>query len=103
MATHSSILAWSVPWTVQSMGLQRVKHDRVSLVPQMVKRLLQCGRPGFNPWVGKSPGGGHSNPLHYSGLENPMHCIVHESQRAGRDSTTLSFSLRNKRHLFLWL
>ena len=32
MATHSSILAWRVPWTeepgrLQSMGLQRVGHD----------------------------------------------------------------------------
>ena len=32
MATHSSILAWSIPWTeepggLQSMGLQRVGHD----------------------------------------------------------------------------
>ena len=26
-ATHSSILAWRSPWTVQSMGLQRVRHD----------------------------------------------------------------------------
>ena len=26
-ATHSSILAWRNPWTVQSMGLQRVGHD----------------------------------------------------------------------------
>ena len=25
-ATHSSILAWRSPWTVQSMGLQRVRH-----------------------------------------------------------------------------
>ena len=32
MATHSSILAWRIPWTEkpggpQSMGLQRVGHD----------------------------------------------------------------------------
>ena len=32
MATHSSILAWRMPWTeepggLQSMGLQRVGHD----------------------------------------------------------------------------
>ena len=27
MATHSSILAWRTPWTVQSMGLQRVRHN----------------------------------------------------------------------------
>jgi len=25
-AAHSSILAWRIPWTVQSMGLQRVRH-----------------------------------------------------------------------------
>ena len=32
MATHSSILAWKIPWTEQlgrleSMGSQRVRHD----------------------------------------------------------------------------
>jgi len=32
MATHSSILAWKIPWTEEpegllSMGLQRVRHD----------------------------------------------------------------------------
>ena len=26
-ATHSSILDWRIPWTVQSMGSQRVRHD----------------------------------------------------------------------------
>ena len=26
-ATHSSILAWRIPWTVGSMGSQRVRHD----------------------------------------------------------------------------
>ena len=25
-ATHSSILAWRIPWTVQSMGSKRVGH-----------------------------------------------------------------------------
>ena len=31
-ATHSSILAWRILWTVQSMGSQRVGHDeRLSL------------------------------------------------------------------------
>ena len=32
----------------------------------------QCGRSGFDPWLGRSPGGGHDNPLQYSRLENPM-------------------------------
>ena len=32
MATHSSIIAWRIPWTeepsgLQFMGLQRVRHD----------------------------------------------------------------------------
>ena len=26
-ATYSSILAWRIPWTVWSMGLQRAGHD----------------------------------------------------------------------------
>ena len=25
-ATHSNILAWRIPWTIQSMGSQRVRH-----------------------------------------------------------------------------
>ena len=29
-------------------------------------------RRGFDPWSGRSPGGGHSNSLQYSSLENPM-------------------------------
>ena len=36
MVTHSSILAWRIPWTeepgqLQSMGLQRVGHDYSNL------------------------------------------------------------------------
>ena len=27
MATHSSIRAWRIPWTEESMGLQRVRHN----------------------------------------------------------------------------
>ena len=26
-ATHSNILTWRIPWTVESMGSQRVEHD----------------------------------------------------------------------------
>ena len=26
-ATHSSILAWRIPWTIQSLGSQRVRQD----------------------------------------------------------------------------
>ena len=44
MTTHSSFLAWRVPWTeergrLQSMGLQRVKHDWVT---KQQSTLLEC-------------------------------------------------------------
>ena len=35
------------------------------------------GDLGSTPRLGKSPGGGKSYPLQYSGLENSMNCIVH--------------------------
>ena len=39
MATHSSTLAWKIPWTeepgrLQSMGSQRVRHNRVTSLTQ---------------------------------------------------------------------
>ena len=38
MVTHSSILAWEIPWTeepgwLQSMGSRRVRHDLVTKPP----------------------------------------------------------------------
>ena len=38
MATHSSILAWKIPWMeepgrLQSVALQRVRHDRATSLP----------------------------------------------------------------------
>ena len=41
MASHSRILAWRIPWTeepggLQSMGLQRVGHNRVSQQQQQL-------------------------------------------------------------------
>ena len=40
MATHSSVLAWRIPWTevpggLQSMGSQRVGHDSATEHPHM--------------------------------------------------------------------
>ena len=32
-----------------------LKYSWASLVAQLVKIHLQCGRPGFNPWVGNIP------------------------------------------------
>ena len=47
MTTHSSILAWKIPWMkdpggLQSMGLQRVRHDwAISLIDVVMKRKSQ--------------------------------------------------------------
>ena len=45
MATHSGILAWRTPWTeepggLQSMGPQRVGHDRATEHTRMVMTSL---------------------------------------------------------------
>ena len=31
MATHSSLLAWRIPWTEEPGGLQSMGHERVGL------------------------------------------------------------------------
>ena len=46
MTTHSSILAWKIPWMeepgrLQSMGLQRVEHNTSPLNEQICK-ILWC-------------------------------------------------------------
>ena len=51
MATHSSILAWKIPWTeesggLQSMGLQRVGHDWATS-PSPSLPLMPPGKPEF--------------------------------------------------------
>ena len=47
MATHSSILAWEIPWTeepggVHSMGSQRVGHDLGTKQQQFFCWFTQC-------------------------------------------------------------
>ena len=45
MATHSSILAWKIPWMeepgrLQSMGSQRVRHDWVTLLTHSMRESI---------------------------------------------------------------
>ena len=45
------------------------------------------GDTGLIPGLGRSPGGGHGNPLHYSYLENPMDkeawwAVVHRVEKS---------------------
>ena len=71
-ATHSSVLAWRIP----GMGLHRVGHDWSDLAAALVKNLPASAGDASDssliPGLGRFPGGGHSDPLQYSCLENPM-------------------------------
>ena len=87
-------IPWRRVWTeepsrLQSMESQRVRHDwgtntftfmniytlidRVALVVRSLPANAGDIRDvGLIPGSGRAPGGGHSNPLQYSCLENPM-------------------------------
>ena len=63
MATHSSVLAWRIPWTekpgrLQSMGSHRVRHDCSDLA---AAAAAAAGDPGLILWSGRSPGEGNGN------------------------------------------
>ena len=102
---------------------------RASLVTQMVKNPLAMWETGFDPWVGKIPGGRRGNPLQYSCLENPheQRNLVGYTPWGGKESditerlstahTTFKGNfpftvirkywlfppLKKKKHLFIWL
>ena len=64
MATHSSVLAWRIPWTekpggLQSMGSHRVGHDWSDLAAAAAAAAAAAGE-------------GNGTLLQYSCLENPM-------------------------------
>ena len=56
MATYSSILAWTIPWTgepgrEQSMGSQRVGHDLATTLWFPGKAGRQLGQITHGPWL----------------------------------------------------
>ena len=94
-ATHSSILAWRMPWTLESMGSQTSDTtERLSLhfTSILQFRVINKTFPGGSAGkesacnagdlgsilgLGRSPREGKGYPLQYSGLENSMDCKVH--------------------------
>ena len=66
------------------------------------KIRLQCWRPWFDSWLGRSPGEGNSYPLQYSSLENSMsrggwQAKSVGSQRAEHDRATCTFTFCSTR------
>ena len=45
-ATHSSILAWRSPWTIQSMGSQRVGHNSATFTSILEELNGETGQGG---------------------------------------------------------
>ena len=116
MATHSSVLAWRIPGMgepggLPSMGSHRVRHNWSDLAAADIQIYIyiyiykgfpggsdgkesacNVGDLGSKPGSGRSPGGGHGNPLQYSCLENPHGQRNLEEdmglQRAGHDWAT---------------
>ena len=58
MATHSSILAWKIPWMEEPGGLQPMGSLRIGLLNSRKTQEI----------IGE----GNGNPLQYSCLENSM-------------------------------
>ena len=44
-ATHSSILAWRIPCTIQPLGSQRVRHDWVNFTTAPIAFLIVLNKP----------------------------------------------------------
>ena len=108
METHSSILAWRIPWTeetdrLQSMGSVRVEHDWGDLAG----RQSNTRDPGWIPAWGRSPGEENGNSLQkscwkisrtvlFGGLYSPW-----GHKRVGTDLTTKQWQQRTSCISFL--
>ena len=86
--------AGSIPGSGRSSGEgigYPLQHDWASLVVQSVI-CLQCGRPAFNPWVGKIPWTRERlYPLQYSCLENSTDCRVLEVTKSQTQLSNFHF------------
>ena len=74
MATHSGILAWTIPWSEEPGRLQSIYTDFIDLPGSSDGKASadNAGDPGSIHGSGRSSGEGNGNPLRYSCLENPM-------------------------------
>ena len=83
MAIHSRTLAWKIPWTEEpgshrpwgrkeSDTTERLHSLAHSVVKNLPANAGDMRDTSLIPGSGRSPGGGHGNPLQYGCLENPM-------------------------------
>ena len=81
MATHSSILAWRIPWTVHGVTKSRtqlsnfhsfIQSQVVWVVKTQPANAEDIRNTALIPRSGRSRGKGNGKPTQYSCLENPM-------------------------------
>ena len=124
MATPSNILAWKIPWTGEPGGLQlrglQKSQTRLGTKQQLhvcvyvgfpggsvVKNLpAHAGDAGSSSSIlglGRSPGGGHGNPLYYSCQGNLMDRgaqwpVVHEITKSQTWMSNWAYSPHTRTH-----
>ena len=112
MATHSSILAWRIPWMeepgrLQSMGSQSETDWATSLYTKNMgfpgcsdgRVYLQNGRPGFDPCIGKIPWKGEwqPTPVFLPGESHGQRSLVGYSLWDHKELDTNTFLLKEWR------
>ena len=84
MATHSSILAWGIPWTeepggLQSMGSQRAGHNSRDLAHTQTRRQWRTEEPGMLQFMGL-PRVGHD-----LATEEQQHVITYKGEESEKE------------------
>ena len=92
-ATHSSILAWRIPWTTQSMGLQRVEHNWAAFTftffppKSLDSKMKEKNKIHFSSHVFH-----HSKiyryPFPFLKQEKPVHTALDKGNWLGHNSST---------------
>ena len=84
MATHSSILAWKIPWTekpgrLQSMGSQRVRHDWATSLHLLPLQVVLIPSSSFFKQRKVSFHAPLLKTVRFSPMQQ-IHCIIHATK-----------------------
>ena len=103
MATHSSILAWRIPWTLQYMGSQRVGHNWATFTGKRkiagTENRLWFSEVGYerDSCLQRAQGGFFAMQYHYTAPEwlkwNSTEWSVHEGMEQLELSYTVHWSV----------
>ena len=101
MITHSSILAWRIPWIeepggLQSMWLQRVRHNWVTNTFTFLYTLgLHLGRQVMSIWVGMHRRVMSQN-IHLQIQLQPVHMLIFETLKKVQKAFTNTYKKQHR-------